>query len=615
MSGFALTIGCNASYKHKNLHDKIKKNKYFEESIQKNMPNYCLSKYKRTQKKDNNYIDDNDISIYCVGNVAFNNKMGKDALTSLKMALKIDNLKKIVSFLDGHFVLIIINHDKKKINIITDHLGIIHIYKHFDGKRIYLTTSSIALSSSINVSLDVNSVIQFLRCDSICDYDTIYREIKLLEPGCIYQYDIQNDTAKESKEFYWKTPTIIDEKMKFEDATELWKNALREACSKVPKKNTICDLTGGFDTRSLLAAFVHDNNCKLEEFSTFTFGPEFSDEVKTAKDISNSLQLPIMHAQLPNEWEEKYYENLMESMLLTDGEENTCKYTPIMYANKKKSEKYEYSVNGLGGPIVKSFNWIQEFDIRKKPANLKRFIYMRSLKSEFNNNIFNQIWRDNLLNIDNTLTEKYLSTLQDMDLNTTFNTLQLDNIDFRQRERRWGGRTISSSNRIINVISPLYFKKCMEVGMVIPPRYKKNKRLLRNVISNLHTGLAKEKMLNGAPCEVISYKNFYKFTPLLTALLKKSARVGLKKFFDKDIFIAQPIDYHRCKWYEKIFSKKQNSILSDLENWSTIPLYDLGKLKEFVECAKAPNFKHYTQLEKMITLELRIRKDQVKKFD
>jgi hypothetical protein len=222
------------------------------------------------------------------------------------------------------------------------------------------------------------------------------------------------------------------------------------------------------------------------------------------------------------------------------------------------------------------------------------------------------MWRDKISDSIDILTEKYLHTISDMNLNKTFNTLQLDNIDFRQRERRWGGRTISSSNRLLNIISPLYFKKCIEVGMVIPPRFKRNKKLLRGVITKLHPGLAREKMLSGAPCEVISYKNIYKYHPLFTTLLKKSLKVSVKKVFDKDIFIAKSIEYKRHKWYERLFSIKKKYEISDIKNWATSSLYNQNSLKEFIECAKAPGFKYYTQLEKMITLELRIREDKIK---
>jgi hypothetical protein len=298
--------------------------------------------------------------------------------------------------------------------------------------------------------------------------------------------------------------------------------------------------------------------------------------------------------------------------LLTDGEENACKYAAIMVANDKKSKNYEYSINGLGGPIVKSFNWIQEFNIKKKPANINRFIYMRTMKSEFINDVFKKEWIERIIDVDKALKESYLNIIGDMDRENTFNTLQLDNIDFRQRERRWGGRTISSSNRIINVISPLYFKRCIEAGMVIPPRFKKNKKLLRNVITRLHPQIAKEKMLNGAPCELISAKNFYKFSPMLTSLIKKSIRIGFKKLFKKNVFISNSIEYPRYKWYGKLFSNRKNFFINDFENWASAPLYVQSNLKEFVENAKGPGFKYYTQLEKMITLELRIRGDRVK---
>jgi len=614
MAGLILTIGVNDTGKHKNLRATFLKNKYVETSLEKKGTNYRLTKFKRLKRDEYNILEGEDISIYCVGNIACKNCMGKDALKSIKEALRINTLYDVLAILDGHFVLLIFNHKEERFSIITDHLGIIHLYKYFDGRNYYLSTSSLVLSRNLTVNYEADSTVQFLRAKSLSDYDTIYSEIKLLEAGCIYNYEIINDNVNETKKYYWKSPTTIEENMDVEEAADLWINALIGACKKIPKESVICDLTGGYDTRSILATMLKFEKREIDDFSTFIFGPNYSSEVQIAKKISSNMQIPIMQTQLPNDWENKYYEYIKDSVLITDGEENACKYAPIMFANNEKSLNYDYSINGLGGPIVKSFNWIQEFDIRKKPANINRFINMRVLKSEFNYDIFQKSWREKILDINTPLKKKYLNIISDMDPHTTFNTLQLDNIDFRQIERRWGGRTISSSNRIINVISPLYFKNCIEAGMVIPPQFKKSYRLLRKVISRLNPLLAGQKMLNGTPCEDMTIYNFYKFYPFINTFIKKAIKVGFKKVFKKNLFVSHSISYKRHQWYDKVFSKNEKYDMFDIGNWSTRHLYVHDKLKDFIDSAGAPGFKYYTQLEKMITLELRIREDKVKDF-
>jgi len=202
-----------------------------------------------------------------------------------------------------------------------------------------------------------------------------------------------------------------------------------------------------------------------------------------------------------------------------------------------------------------------------------------------------------------------------MDLNSTYNTLQLDNIDLRQRERRWGGRTISSSNQIIRIISPLYFRKCMDIGFTIPPKYKIGDLLNKRVITKLNPKLAKQRMITGVPCEEISVRNCYRFYPILSVYLKKFLKVFSQQIFGRTVFVDKSLSYPKCEWYKILLSDSGPNDIGNIENWATRKIYDLQKIKDFIAKAKQPGFRYYGQLEKMISLEFRLRGDKIDSGD
>jgi asparagine synthetase B (glutamine-hydrolysing) len=610
MAGILIAVGKDISNKYSELYNEFVKNKNIKNSHNTTNDYYRISKFSRVDESDENILVSRDISLFCVGTIFCNYLTGKKVLEYIKIKLLENDLQSIINSLDGHFVLIAVCHNKKIMQIITDHAGIIHLYFLRDGENQYFSTSSRIFSRNFDVSINVDAVAQFLRCDSICDSDTIYSEINVLEAAAIYTIEIDNP-RNNRKEIYWKSPISIEEDMNIEDATDLWSKTLLEIGKIITSGNIICDLTGGFDTRSILAAILPYVEINNKKFSTFVFGPDESTEVKVAKQISTKLNLNILHTTLPDDWEHLISDYLKQALNYTDGEENIIGFASMLFANQVKKKNFNTSINGMSGGCVRPFFWVQEITYGKKPANIVRFLNMRAFQYEYDYSVFSNEWRNQINSIPELLTRRYLNSIADMDLNNSYNTLQLDNIDLRQRERRWGGRTISSSNQIIKIISPLYFKKCMDIGLKIPPKFKVRDLLNRKVITKLNPKLAKQKMITGVPCEEISIKNFFKFYPLLAVYSTKLAKVFSQQIIGRSAFIDSSLSYSKHDWFKALLSDSGNNDLGNIENWITRKIYDTKVVKEFIEKAKHPGFRYYGQLEKMITLEFRLREDRV----
>ncbi|MFO7972001.1 MAG: hypothetical protein R6U40_09650, partial [Desulfobacterales bacterium] len=516
-------------------------------------------------------------------------------------------LEDIVANLDGHFFLVIVDRLDKKIYFITDHIGLINIYEHKIDGKIFISSSALSLSKTFSVTLNSQAVCQFLRTGSISNSDTIYNEINLLEPSTIYSYDFANGNYQIHKKEYWKAPTEIDENSSFKDTCKRFSEILENRVSLFANQNIISDFTGGFDSRLVSSSLMNANSSSNTSIITFVFGPSKSKEVKLVKEISQKLNIKNVHLNLPESWIRKFPEYIIRSLNICDGEENAFNYAPILFANESKAKYFTFSVNGLGGELYRDFWWVQELFFKKKPANIRRLVTTRVLQYEYDFSIFKSNWRQSLESVVNVYEKNYMLTNSDMQ--NTYNTLQIDNIYLRQKIRRWAGRTISSSNQIINTIAPLLFKDCLEAGMVVPPKYKRNGRFVRAVIENANPFFAEMKMLNGIPCKPMRIDNFYEFFPAFNEMFQKGLRKISQNLLNKTIYLDKSLNYNQASWFEALKNQFcEDKMFNQLINLNII---DRKKILPFVRKAGSPEFPFFSQLGNMITLELRMQQDKI----
>ncbi|MEZ4600299.1 MAG: hypothetical protein R2940_10985 [Syntrophotaleaceae bacterium] len=613
MAGIIFSYGKNVKDIHKILHeDHLYRKNFLHSSFTELNSNFCISKFGRNNEKDQNYFISDVYNIICLGTVIYKDFLGTSAIKKIAEELNKKTIVEITRYLDGHYLIFLIDKKNNCISIITDHAGMFHAYVYREKERIYVSTSSYILGKNFKTTFNYEAIGQFLRCDTIYDLDTIYNEIELLEPATIFTYQLGNE-IKEEKHKYWNVPSNIEDKMTIEEAVELWAETLLETGKIIGANGVICDLTGGYDSRLILASLLPYVESKNTSFTTFCFGPLFSPDVVAARNICKNLQVDNLWLDFPPNWNRQFCEYINYALSITDGDENIFNYAPILYANKQKKEKYSLSVNGMGGCFVKSHSWAQELSISKKPANIKRFVNFKNLQYEYDNSVHSIVFQNIIKDLPNLLSEKFNKTISELDIYQTYNTLQLDTIRLYQKERRWGGRTISSSNQIINVLAPLYFKKSLSAGFLIPPHFKKNGLLLKRVATKINPELAAQKMSSGLPCEIANFKNFYKYYPILPFYAKKILKVLFQQFIKKTIFLDKSLSLHKEEVFQSFYDSQLFHDIGSMESWISGSLYQLDKAKNFLNNASRPGFRYYPQIEKMISLELKLRSEG-KKF-
>lgn len=613
MAGLVVALGKNITQGYENCNAEFLKIKQLEVRHKDINPAFCLTKFARLNESDNNFLTTDHISIFVVGTIIYKEMINKPAIEALANDLKDYSIDSLVSNLDGPFFLVV-RSPKEGIKMVTDHAGIIQIYKYFNGDNLFLSTSALSLSRSFPVTPDNESIIQFLRNASICDSKTIYQEIEILEPATIYNIELEPKLTFVAEKKYWRSPIQIDERITFTEASARLQDSLLETMKLLSGLNLTCDLTAGFDSRLIISTLLNVNSHGKNGLHAFVFGPQSSKEVDIVKNMCIKFDLNYNHLQLPADWSEIFIDYVFKSLNLTDGEESAFFYAPILYVHEFKSRNFSLGLNGLGGELYRDFWWLQELVRKKKPADLERLIKSRVLQYEFDFSIFSDEWKKKMLKVDTIFKEKYENSIDDMDFSRTFNTLQIDNLYFRQKIRKWAGRTICSSNQMIQTVAPLTFKRNLEVGMTLPPKYKGFGRIVKAVIENINPLMAKQKMLNGAPCQNISINNFHQFAPFVPDYVKRGARKFSQKYFNRTILLDKSLSYDPSGWFRKLLNSEKCKELLAYDNMRTHRLLNKTQFHDFLEEAKVQGFRYHSQLGNLLTLEFRMRNDKVKGY-
>jgi len=518
----------------------------------------------------------------------------------------------MIDDIDGTFCLVVLDRRIGKCFVVTDIGGVINTYIRKAGNTFFISTSMLALAKAYPVSLDKQAILLFLRSGMFFDETTYFNEIIVLKPATIYQYDIKSN--KFINEKYWSVPQEVNDKISFKEAASKITTTLKHIIDNIPDDEAIYDFTGGYDSRFVLA-LAYGNGEKRGHLNAFFFGPPNSREAKIVEQNCLNLGITYNNYLIHDDWTQNFYDYILESNNLCDGLENACVYAPILLTQKWKKRSFKYSVHGLFGELFRQRTWEFEFGKRGKkiPAHLSRLIKYRNLSDDFDKSIFSDKYLRIIDDVPNKLLETYKNTNSILDQKAP-NTLQLDNIYFSQRARRWGGRNITTANQIIQPICPMWFRKPLEISLSLPPKYKIKCKLMRYIVENESPAFANEKMITGTPFVLMNFVNIHRFIPGITFFGRKAIRKFSQVFFNRTIWggLTTP-DYKTGEWFRQTLKDPRCQDLLNYEKMLSKSFYDERGFNEFIQRANASEFHFYGQLGNIITAELTLRAANIKR--
>ena len=613
MAGIIFSFGENSSCYFRKVKQSFKNLKGLQTSYEIEDRDYQLAKFRRAKDKGalNVFVNGN-ISVFAIGSLYYGVHKNTNAVEAIgKDVKKRRGVELIAKDTDGHFCVVIIDSKECKAYIITD-IGAINIYSYEEKNLFFLSTSMLSLAQVFLMTPSVGDILLFLRSGKYFDSTTCFEEISVLEPSTIYKIDLTNGRKTAKK--YWQVPIEVNEDIGFVEAAKKIKCSLDQIVDGLPVERTIYDFTGGYDARFVLALAYGKERIK-NSINAFFFGPRTSREARIVQENCENLGIIYNNFHLPDTWPSQFYDYVLESHALCDGMENACVYAPILWVQKKKGENFTFSVTGLFGELYRQRRWITEFGKRgqKRPPDLRKLIRYRDLADDFDTSIFSNEYRPFMRDIPNKLLKIYTATNKIFDYGAP-NTLLLDNIYFSQTMRRWGGRNLSTTNQLIQCVSPLWFKKPLSISLSLPPNYRKRNKLMRHIVEETSGIFGKQRTINSSPFTVMHFNNIHLFLPATIFF----ARIGMRKIgqvmFNKTIWadLTTPA-YDTSRWYRKALRDTRCVNLLDFEQMILSKVFERQRFKKFIDKARSNNFHFFGQLGNIITMELTLRSAFLKK--
>lgn len=499
--------------------------------------------------------------------------------------------------LEGFFTVVIGDGRTCETLVITDLLGSCHSFMRVTDEGIALSGSSLLLAGLANFTLDEVACQEFLRLGVVYQDRSFFNEVRKLGPASIYRFA---QGALVEQQSYWQMSEIETGSIpKREVSTALWA-ALRRATHKIGNQygRLVCDLTGGYDSRILVGAFL-DSGVR---FSTTVSGASDSADVKVSRELA---QLTGLSHEVQAPGQPISYKQLTAAVRLTDGAYNAVEYARIMQIHQHLSGRFDISLNGSFGEIARGYWWELLFPHigARKLLDAERLARQRFAASDQNAALFPTVRRVDLV-------EHFTKMISQLNLNLSDkpNTLQMDNSYIMLRMQSWQGRIASSTNQIWPCLSPMMFRSVLEIMLAAQPEARKRSLLVREMLAKFQPKLAHHPMEFGYPAMPATLANLYRFWPVIPYYSSRVWRKLIGKCVPRVASTATPTS-------ERVLSQReilwQEDAVRDCLNPATMKsaaVFDQSVLVKFISDSRQPEFVYTEQWYRLLTLETMLRR-------
>ncbi len=302
---------------------------------------------------NNNIVTKNGVTFGWVGDLVtdMSGKILESFLLRIETLMadhsgKIDFLKtdEYFSMLNGAFAIIVLHN--KGFSIVTDPLNYTQVYiDRKEGHTISTigTHPDLVASVSDNLSiLDISSLGEYLNSGRATFPNTMYLNVKQLEPGSLYIVSVQKNDVEIASSKYWSPPGELEDPINQNDlAEELRYDFLSAVRERSVGRRVAVSLSGGLDSRLIIASVPKEVDC-----IGLTFCDELNRETKTAHklaDCYNRSWYPL--------YRDKEYvaNNAVKTIMLTGCESDWVHAHAVGFAETISS----YGIGAvLGGDLV-----------------------------------------------------------------------------------------------------------------------------------------------------------------------------------------------------------------------------------------------------------------------
>jgi len=390
--------------------------------------------------------------------------------------------------LDGHFVIKVYDASRNTYIIINDILkNKINYFSENDD--FILFTPFVLLSGIINKpEPDLHAFNEFMWRYYMLSERSIFKNVSKLKGAS--RYEVKDGLTKREK--YWDWPDKFND-LPFQSTVDKMAESMKETARLVHDHfgTTCIDFTMGQDSRQVVAAFTNQNI----PMTTTIFGQKDYYEVQRTEEMAERHSIEHHSVQLDDDFLQNPWFHFEKSLLLGNGEMPAHILARIMYMREKQKQWGHAILNGHCGHFYKNGLWdeMYTFNLYREPNEfkIKMFLKLRAMSSNYKDDIFNpeyiQIKNDSIP----YFTDMIKYSIRDYTHSPV--SMQVDRFNIYH----WLNFTHVSNNAlnlIFDSLSPLYFRRNLELAIQIPVKWKFNlAKFQRALVYQLDPKLAAEK--------------------------------------------------------------------------------------------------------------------------
>jgi hypothetical protein len=492
--------------------------------------------------------------------------------------------------LEGFFVLVYGDARTREVIVITDVIASCHCFFRTIGNCCAISTSSLQLARLAECSLDLIACEEYLRTGVVYENRTFFREVKKIGPARIARF-AGGKPVSENR--YWSIRDLDPNKLDGSQAVSELAEKLVGAAKNIGRVFPVCDLTGGYDSRLIVAAFISAG----VNFETTVAGSSESGDCIVSGGLSKITGIP--HWQI--EYETRYsYRLLKEALRLTDGGYDVIDYARIYSLHSRLSSKFDMSVNGSFGELARGCWWEMFWPHigKREPFDARKIASHRYVVDPSSPQLFSAETgvRDFIGHITQIIEQA------NSGLSGWPNTAKMDNTYLELRMQYWQGRIASSTDQIWPCLSPFMLRSVLETILQIRARLRHSNLLVRIILEKLQPELAAYPFEPGyfywsLP---LTWRTLPQFLPALISYGRKS-KAASKLLGRRPRQSATPnLEAIRLQ----IWREPEVYELLDPGRMRLRELIEVNRLRPFLNASQEAHFRYDQQWNRVLSLEM-----------
>jgi hypothetical protein len=337
---------------------------YHEKSIKSK--NYQL--VMRNREDSEQIYEDDDFLVVLLGVIS----IGYEKI-DVKRFVKLYDVKGDYVFecIKGIFNLVIIEKSSVRVRIVSDHFGLVPVFYHVShGKLVFSTKLDFVRLHAGNGScnLEYNAILEQIYFNYTLGGKTYYKSIYMQNAASILEFSFGDHTVKKKEIIYWHIANVFGELEKpyGKALSEYSQEFCRIVNSAVDNaKSPILALTGGYDTRTSLAALLG----QASNIRCFSYGIKGSPDISIPLLMKKKLGIDYFPLYLDGMFVEEFDNIARSAIFHSDGLADLEK-SNNEYAYRSLSLRHSDVVVGIfGSEFLKYYS----FPNRLVSSNILRY--------------------------------------------------------------------------------------------------------------------------------------------------------------------------------------------------------------------------------------------------